>query len=373
MLTAEGCRGRRARLWESVGSDVDLILIATPWHIHYLANFYVSPNTLNVPSTSFLILERSGGTLLFADNWAARTAQDAWVDGLITFNWYNGRGPGRDRHAGVAAELGWWLRKRRPRRVAVESAHLPWVVAEVLRDLGAAMVDVTPTLREMRLRKDPDEIAAIRFAVQVAVAGHAAAHAAVQPEVTELDVYAAVHAAAVQAAGGVITMLGDFASGERRGGPPTDRMLRPGDLMIVDFFPIVRGYRADITNTYVAGQPSDAQRRYMDLLLRAKEAGEAMLRPGVTGGEVYAAVQKVFKEAGVAEHFPHHAGHALGLMHPEPPFFVPASKEPLQEGQVVTLEPGLYDPAVGNMRVEDDYLITADGFERLSNHVKGFA
>ncbi|MCD6289758.1 MAG: aminopeptidase P family protein, partial [Anaerolineae bacterium] len=141
---------------------------------------------------------------------------------------------------------------------------------------------------------------------------------------------------------------------------------------IVDFFPVLDGYRADITNTYAVGRPTDAQRRYMDLLLQAKAAGEATLRPGVTGGEVYAAVRGVFERAGVAAYFTHHAGHALGLMHPEPPFLVPGSSEPLQENQVVTLEPGLYDPAVGSMRIEDDYLITADGFERLSNHVKGF-
>ncbi len=373
MLTAEGCRSRQGRLWEKVKAEVEVILIAAPWHVHYLTGHYVSPNTLNVPCTRFLVLERGGAAWLFLDNWAAREAQHAHVDEIVVYEWYDGRRPGSDRHAGVVGILASWLLERRPRRVAVEPAHLPWGIAEALRESGATVVDVTPVLQAMRLRKDPDELAAIRFAVQVAVAGHAAARAAVQPEVTELDVYAAVHAATVKAAGGVVTMLGDFASGGRSGGPPSDRILQPGDLMIVDFFPIVNGYRADITNTYAVGQPTDAQRRHMDLLLRAKAAGESMLRPGVAGGQVYAAVRGVFEEAGIAGHFPHHAGHALGLMHPEPPFFVPESQELLQEGQVVTLEPGLYDPAVGGMRIEDNYLITADGFERLSNHVKGFS
>ncbi|MCD6289043.1 MAG: aminopeptidase P family N-terminal domain-containing protein, partial [Anaerolineae bacterium] len=228
MLTVEGCRSRQERMWSRLRGDVDVAIITTPWHIYYLANCYVSPNTLNSPSSSFLVMMRDGGALLFADNWVARSAGDACVDGMLTYTWYDGRHPGRDRHAGVAREVTEWLRQARPRRVAVEPHHLPWSVGEALREIGVEMVDVTPVLRSMRLRKDPDELALIRRAVQAAVAGHAAAWAAVQPDVSELDVYAAVHAAAVKAAGGVLTMLGDFASGGRSGGPPTDRILQPG-------------------------------------------------------------------------------------------------------------------------------------------------
>jgi len=364
MLTAQGCRARRARLWERVGSDVDLILISAPWHIHYLANFYIASETLNLSSSSFLALDRDGSARLFVDNWTAGAARAAHVDEVIVYSWYDMRGPGRDRQAGVIAQLVAWLQRARPRRVAVEASHLPWAVASPLVDSGATLVDVTPHLQALRLQKDPDELACIRRAVEVAAAGLAAARQAVRPGVSEFDVYFAVHAAATQAAQGVITMLGDFASGERgaEGGPPTHRVLREGELMIVDFFPLVDGYRADITCTYVAGVANAAQRRHMDLLLEAKAAGEAMLRPGVTGGEVYAAVRAVFARAGVADLFPHHAGHALGLMHPEPPFLVPDSQEPLRPNQVLTLEPGLYAADVGAMRIEDNYLITEDGF-----------
>ncbi len=371
MLTKEGCRARRARLWEQIGSDVDVILITAPWHIHYLANYYISANTLNAASTSFLVLERGGGARLFVDNWTEELAQEAHVDEVLAFTWYDMRGPGEDRHAGVARTLARWLHAARPQRVGVEPAHLPWAAAEALIEAGAERVDVSAALRTIRLRKDPDELALIRHAVRACVAGHRAAREAIRPGATELEVYAAVHAAAVRAAGGPITMLGDFASGGRAGGPPTDRVLRPGEMMIVDFFPIIQGYRADLTNTYAVDRPTDAQRHHMDLLLEAKAAGEAALRPGATGGQIYAAVRAVFERAGVARHFPHHAGHGLGLMHPEPPFLVPDSQEPLQAGQVITLEPGLYDPAVGGMRIEDNYLITNDGYQRLSDHPKG--
>ena len=97
-------------------------------------------------------------------------------------------------------------------------------------------------------------------------------------------------------------------------------------------------------------------------------AGERRLRAGVQGREVYNAVRDVFKDAGVADSFPHHAGHGLGISHPEAPFLVRESLETLLAGDVVTLEPGLYVDGVGGVRIEHNYLVTEMGYERLSQH-----
>jgi Xaa-Pro aminopeptidase len=98
-------------------------------------------------------------------------------------------------------------------------------------------------------------------------------------------------------------------------------------------------------------------------------AGEKELKAGVTCQQVYDAVRGVFSAAGLADNFPHHAGHGLGLSHPEAPFIVRHSSETLVLGDVVTLEPGLYVDKVGGVRIEHNYLITESGYERLSNHV----
>jgi len=98
------------------------------------------------------------------------------------------------------------------------------------------------------------------------------------------------------------------------------------------------------------------------------EAGEKSLRAGVPCREVYFAVHNEFARRELAEHFPHHAGHGIGLGHPEPPFLVPESSETLLEGDIVTLEPGVYVPGVAGMRYERNYLITVDGYELLSDH-----
>jgi Xaa-Pro aminopeptidase len=98
-------------------------------------------------------------------------------------------------------------------------------------------------------------------------------------------------------------------------------------------------------------------------------AGEARLRAGATCREVYESVNTSFDRAGLAEYFGHHAGHGIGLMHPESPYFVPNANETLLAGDVVTLEPGLYVDGQGGIRIEHNYLITEAGYERLSHHV----
>lgn len=167
-------------------------------------------------------------------------------------------------------------------------------------------------------------------------------------------------------------VYGDFAVSpgpERAGGPPTERVLLPGDMFILDFSVVLRGYRSDFTNTLVVGrEPTSEQRQLFDLSVAAMAAGEKELREGAACRAVYDAVRGAFDKAGMAKHFPHHAGHGIGLSHPEAPFFVREATETLRAGDVVTLEPGLYVTGVGGLRIENNYLITETGYERLSNH-----
>jgi Xaa-Pro aminopeptidase len=141
-------------------------------------------------------------------------------------------------------------------------------------------------------------------------------------------------------------------------------------MFILDYSVVIGGYRSDFTNTLVVGQePTADQRRLFDLCTEAMAAGERTLRAQMPCREVYAAVCDVFETERMAQYFPHHAGHGLGLMHPEAPYLVRHATETLAAGDIVTLEPGLYVPGIGGIRIERNYLIKDDAYELLSNHV----
>src|SRR5205085_11530939 len=137
---------------------------------------------------------------------------------------------------------------------------------------------VTALLHRLRRQKDPDEIALLERCMRATDAGHAWARAHVRPGMTELDVYRGVNAACIQDAGQPVVVYGDFAVSpgpERRGGGPTERVLQPGDLFILDYSVVIGGYRSDFTNTLVVDrEPTADQKRLYDLCVQAMAAGE---------------------------------------------------------------------------------------------------
>jgi Xaa-Pro aminopeptidase len=365
MLTAEGCRKRRQRLWQRLDPqpDRDVLLLGDPIHLMYLANFFVDPFSLGAGFDGYLLLRKDGHAILLHENRLPHSVDQAHVDERRVLDWYDGQSPGRGsrRLAPRAALL---------QEPSVASQDNRFRVHDHPSDLYA--VTLTETLTALRRQKDPDELALLRRCMQATDAGHAWGRANIRPGMTEMDVYLGVSAACQKAAGQAVIVYGDFAVSpgpERKGGPPTMRVLAPGDMFILDFSVVIAGYRSDFTNTLVVGRPPTAdQQRLCTLSLEAMAAGERLLRGGMACLDVYNAVRSVFDKAGVGDHFPHHAGHGLGLSHPEAPFLVRHANETLLAGDVITLEPGLYIDGVGGLRIEHNYLITERGYERLSSH-----
>jgi Xaa-Pro aminopeptidase len=320
----------------------------------YLAGFHVDPFSLGADYGGLLRIDPDGRAILFHENRLPQSVDAAHVDERHVISWYDGQSPGRG-----------------PRRQAL---------AKVVADNGGRIHDaptdpasgpITDLIASLRRRKDADELALLRRCMSATDAGHAWARAYIKPGLTELDVYAGVSAACTLAAGQAVVVYGDFAVSPgpaRRGGSPTSRVLAAGDMFILDFSVVIEGYRSDFTNTLVVGkEPNPGQQRLYDGCMAAMAAGEGKLRAGAACLDVYSAVRGGFPKD-LADHFPHHAGHGLGLSHPEAPFFVRHADETLLAGDVVTLEPGLYLEGVGGIRIEHNYLVTDAGFEKLSGH-----
>ena len=377
MLTREGARERLSRFRETLGGDIEAALICRPEHLLYLGNFYPLPNSLNLHGSGYLLIERDGPCTLFTDNWLAGDAVEAPpgdsspVDLVLSATWYDCVKPAVPRAGAVASLVNETLDKKKIGRLAAETSFLPRQAAACVD----SVLDCEPTLLSMRERKYPDEIEAIRKGVRPAEAVHSASRELLEPGLREIDYYAQLVAWATSEAETPFVMMCDLASGERAasgGGAPGERVIDEGDLVILDIFPYVEGYRGDITNTLVAGgNPTSEQADLFALVASSLEKAEALLKPGTPASAFSEAIIETFSAAG--EELVHHAGHAIGLGHPEAPELVLESDRIIESGMVLTLEPGVYGKPSGGIRLEHDYLITAEGFERLSNHELGLA
>lgn len=356
MLTAEGCRGRVARLLAKL-TPAGPLLLGDPLHLRYFANAYADPFSLGADYGGYLLIQPDGKTTLFHDNRVPKAFDLAFADERVPVRWYDGKSPGDGPRRLILREV-------------VELAGTGGRVHDSLSDPDAPRLYAA--LHELRRAKDADEIELLKRCMRVTEAGHAWGRANAAAGMTEVDVYAGIAAACTKAAGQPVVVYGDFTvspGSAKRGGPATGHVLQTGETLILDFSVVIQGYRSDFTNTVViGGKPTAEQRRLFDLCRTAMTEGEKELGPGVACLDVYHAVRAVLEKEGLADKFPHHAGHGLGLAHPEAPFFVEKATETLVVGDVVTLEPGLYVDGVGGVRIEHNYLITADGFERLSNH-----
>src|ERR1700674_3303867 len=269
MLTAEDCRQRRVALWQKLDPppEGDYLLLCDPIHLMYLANFWVDPISLGAGFGGYLLVRKDGHAKLLHDNRLPHSVDEAHVEERRPVVWYDGQAPAHG-----------------PRQLAVLESVNPsrsgLRVHDRPGDPYAAVV--IHTIAQMRRQKAPDEIALMRRCMQATEAGHAWGRAHAKPGMTELEVYAGISGACVQAAGMPVVVYGDFAVSpgpERRGGSPTERVLVNGDMLILDYSVVIGGYRSDFTNTLVVGgKPNAEQKRLYDLCMAAMAAGEKELR-----------------------------------------------------------------------------------------------
>jgi len=385
MLTREGCLARQKRVWERVPADVEWLLVADPRHLQYLVNFSVQTLSFSGGERGWLVLERGGRTTLLGDNFAIRAAASTpFVDREIVEKWYDHKHSVINRDHALVNALKQAVPDLRGKKGLLEAEWLPVAAIAALDGLNYASTatqdvpgdaptsDLGTAIRQARRQKQPDEIALLKSCMRAGEAGMARLREVLQAGVSELETFVEIQKAVVTAASKACYIYGDFrsmtAAQPKAGGLPTQYKLQTGDLYTLDYSVVLDGYRSDFTNTLSVGEPSAEIRELFAICQAGMKGGEGALKAGAKASDVYAAVNKPYVEAGKTALFTHHAGHGIGLAHPEAPILVPDSTDVLLAGDVVTLEPGAYQPGVGGMRIEHNYLITETGYERLSNH-----
>ncbi|MGC8667677.1 MAG: M24 family metallopeptidase [Chthonomonadales bacterium] len=244
--------------------------------------------------------------------------------------------------------------------------HRTWVDA-----LGSdrELLPAGSLLDDLRLIKDEAEIAAIEEACRIADQVYEALLPQIRPGVTERDLMLELEWKIRKDFGADVAFDTILLSGPRTAlphGKPSQRPLEAGDFVTMDFGARVQGYCSDITRTVVVGRPSTEQVRVYTAVLRAQQRALELMAAGVAGKAVDQAARSVIAEAGHAEHFGHGLGHSLGLSVHDGPGLSQRSELVLATGMVMTVEPGIYVPGWGGVRIEEDVLVTSDGCRRLT-------
>jgi Xaa-Pro aminopeptidase len=357
-------RMSRART-AAAAAGIDAVLVAPGTDLRYLTGY----DALPLERLTCLVLPVNDDPILVVPTLErpAAEASPARTIGLEIIDWQD-----TDDPVELIATL-----LPAARRVAVDD-HM-W--AEKLLRLRAAMPDVEqvlagPVLRELRIRKSPEEVAALRAAGEAIDRVHARMAEWLQPGRTERDVGRDV-GDAILAEGHERVEFLIVASGPNSASPHhsvSARVIEAGDPVVVDIGGATQtGYCSDETRTYVIGAPPDEFVVFYEALHRAQVAAVEQARAGVTAESVDAAARDVLAAAGLGDYFVHRTGHGIGLETHEEPYIVAGNTRVLEPGMAFSIEPGFYLPGRFGARIEDIVVTTPDGTERLNRRPRELA
>lgn len=355
--TAQRRKALRALLAEH---DLDALLVTTLVNVRYLSGF-----------------SGSAGELL--------VARDPERDLFVTDGRYDAQSAAQVPDvARLVVPPATWLADalRSGERLGLEAHTVSWQRARSIEQQVSGVVAAPRLVEQLRLVKDETEIDALARACAAGDTAWAGMSTWLAPGMTEREAALRLNSSMIAAGAQWRAFDMIFASGSNSAVPhhrPTDRMMEPGDLIKVDFGGIVDGYHSDMTRMASIGDPGWKLREVFEVVRRSQQAGLDAVTPGATTADVDRACRAVIDEAGYAGTFIHGTGHGVGLEIHEDPFLRPDSPRPevsssasvtLQPGMAVTVEPGVYLPGVGGVRIEDSLVVTPAGPDVLTRTPK---
>jgi Xaa-Pro aminopeptidase len=260
--------------------------------------------------------------------------------------------------------------------VALQAEHISWARQRAFAGGALAGHELLATegmLTALRATKEDAEVARIQAAAAIADAALAAVMPRITAGTSERDLALALDTAMRElgASGPSFeTIVASGPNGARPHHRPGDRVIQDGDLVVIDFGATVDGYRSDMTRTFAVGRLDATQQLMLEVVTAAQAAGVAAVRDDVVASTVDAACRDVIAAAGWGDAFVHGTGHGVGLDIHEEPRVGATSQTMLRAGQIVTVEPGVYLPEHGGVRVEDTLLVTATGSTALTRFPK---
>lgn len=338
--------------------DLDAFVVRNLTNVRYLCGF--------VGSFGMLVVDERGATF-FTDSRYAEMAE-----GMVSGARIKALGATR-----MEDDLKAFFKKKGFKRAGFEGSQ-PYSSYNHLKKLVAGakskLVETEATILELRRIKDDTEIRTIRKAAKVADAMMARAFELTAVGVPESEISQQIRFGSEQLGGAGESFDNIVASGPNASRPhhhPTNRKLRAGDMITYDLGAIVDGYCSDLTRTPILGDVDPQFEEIYTVCLEAQEAAVAACTAGITGKELDAVAREIIKSAGYGKYFGHGLGHGVGLEIHEAPRLSPTSAHTLRPGDVVTIEPGIYIPGFGGVRIEDLLVVTDGKPKVLSRTPKG--
>lgn len=258
------------------------------------------------------------------------------------------------------------------KKVGVEPTRLRFLELRFLQNAtNAEFVSADEVINGLRMQKEPAEILAMRKAVEIAQEALTSTLPFVKPGRTEKEIASELTLQLLKAGSDSDLVFTPIVSaGPNSANPhasPSERKLQTGDLLVIDWGASYNGYVSDLTRTFAIGEVIPEFQKIAAIVEQANAAGRNAAGPEMPAGEVDKATRKVIADAGYGKYFTHRTGHGIGLEGHEPPYMFAENNTILAEGMAFTVEPGIYLPNRGGVRIEDNVVITASGAETLSD------
>lgn len=350
----------RIREWMN-DTNVSVVLVTSPPNVFYLTGFDCNPHERFMA----LCLQANGDSTLFVPSLEKEAAQRSGFAHIVTVS--DTEDP-MDKLRGVVGDGPFTS-------FAIEKQHLTVARYEQFLTVfgDAKSVAAEDLLQEMRVRKDAAELAIMKQAAEIADRAVETGIRAIELGKTESELVTVIESKMKELGADGPSFTTIVLSGPNSAlphGTPGNRTIQAGDFVLFDLGALYKGYCSDITRTVIVGEPSDEQVAIYETVLAANLAGIAVTKPGLPAQVVDRAARETITQLGYGEYFTHRVGHGLGIEIHEFPSVHGENNVPLVPGMTFTIEPGVYVPSIGGVRIEDDVVVTEHGVEVLTSYPK---
>lgn len=333
---------------------LEALLVMRPENRYYLSGF--------TGSNGYLLVKRDETVLLTDGRYTTQAQEQAPHCRVVTAQ-------------GLAPGLRELLEQTGVKQLGFEKDFVTYEQFTIFSELlsGVELVPTSGLVEGLRIVKDEGELAILRKAANIADAAFAHILGFMKPGMSELEVSLELETFMRKQGAKSSSFEIIVASGHRSAlphGKASEKVLEHGDFVTLDFGAYYQGYCSDLTRTVVLGEVSEKQREIYEIVREAQEHAVAMIKAGLTGIQADKLARDIIAAKGYGEQFSHTLGHGLGLAVHEAPSLSIRGDHVLQPGMVVTVEPGIYLPNFGGVRIEDDIVITEHGNEVLTQSPK---